>query len=78
MFIDELKNCKCDEVVLETEVDNLAALRLYECLGFFRDKKLKNYYMNGNDAYRLKLILTSEEEVDAKLKEKQDTLELNL
>lgn len=30
----------CDEVVLETEVTNLGALRLYEGLGFVRDKLL--------------------------------------
>jgi peptide alpha-N-acetyltransferase len=44
----------CDEVVLETEVTNSAALSLYESLGFVRDKRLPNYYLNGNDAYRLK------------------------
>jgi peptide alpha-N-acetyltransferase len=48
--------CKvCDEIVLETEETNIAALRLYERLGFLREKKLPKYYMNGNDAYRLKL-----------------------
>jgi len=26
-------------------------------LGFARDKRLENYYMNGNAAYRLKLWL---------------------
>ena len=45
----------CDEAVLETEVTNLAALRLYEGLGFVRDKRLHRYYLNGNDAYRLKV-----------------------
>ena len=44
-----------DEAVLETEVTNLGALRLYEGLGFVRDKRLHRYYLNGNDAYRLKL-----------------------
>lgn len=37
----------CDEVVLETEVTNLGALRLYEGLGFTRDKLLAKYYLNG-------------------------------
>ena len=32
-------------------------------LGFARDKKLLNYYMNGNDAFRLKLWLTCEKPV---------------
>lgn len=47
----------CDEVVLETEVTNTAALRLYENLGFVRDKRLFRYYLNGVDALRLKLWL---------------------
>ena len=49
---------QCDEVVLETEVTNGAALALYENLGFVRDKYLHHYYLNGEDAYRLKLWLT--------------------
>jgi peptide alpha-N-acetyltransferase len=68
LFLNELKSINCDEVVLETETVNAAALRLYECtinfilyieLGFSRDKRLLNYYMNGNDAFRLKLWLNS-------------------
>ncbi|XP_025105371.1 N-alpha-acetyltransferase 30-like [Pomacea canaliculata] len=47
----------CDEVVLETEITNKAALRLYENLGFIRDKRLFRYYLNGVDALRLKLWL---------------------
>ena len=42
----------CDEAVLETEVTNIGALRLYEGLGFVRDKRLQRYYLNGNDAFR--------------------------
>ncbi|EDV45460.2 N-alpha-acetyltransferase 30A isoform X2 [Drosophila erecta] len=44
-----------DEVVLETEMRNQPALRLYENLGFVRDKRLFRYYLNGVDALRLKL-----------------------
>jgi len=29
----------CEEIVLETECSNAGALRLYENLGFFRDKR---------------------------------------
>ncbi|XP_028395916.1 N-alpha-acetyltransferase 30-like [Dendronephthya gigantea] len=47
----------CDEVVLETEITNVGALRLYENLGFVRDKRLFKYYLNGVDALRLKLWL---------------------
>jgi len=46
-----------DQVVLEAEVDNSAALRLYENLGFIRDKRLHKYYLNGHDAFRLHLLL---------------------
>lgn len=45
----------CNEIVLETEVTNMAALSLYQNLGFIRDKYLHRYYLNGEDAYRLKL-----------------------
>ncbi|KAI9348474.1 acyl-CoA N-acyltransferase [Obelidium mucronatum] len=46
-----------DEVVLETEITNKGAQSLYENLGFIRDKRMARYYLNGNDAYRLKLVL---------------------
>ncbi|KAJ3232376.1 hypothetical protein HDU81_003014 [Chytriomyces hyalinus] len=46
-----------DEIVLETEITNTGAQSLYENLGFIRDKRLARYYLNGNDAYRLKLLL---------------------
>uniref|UniRef100_A0A1L8DC23 N-terminal methionine N(alpha)-acetyltransferase NatC n=1 Tax=Nyssomyia neivai TaxID=330878 RepID=A0A1L8DC23_9DIPT len=48
-------NDKADEVVLETEITNTPALRLYENLGFVRDKRLFHYYLSGVDALRLKL-----------------------
>ncbi|KAH8375666.1 hypothetical protein KR200_007253, partial [Drosophila serrata] len=44
-------------IVLETEITNKAALALYESLGFIRERRLMNYYMNGMDAFRLKLVL---------------------
>lgn len=47
----------CEEVALEAEVSNPGALRLYERLGFIRDKRLQRYYLNGSDAFRLKLLL---------------------
>lgn len=88
--IKSLVESGCEEVVLEAEVTNVGALRLYERLGFLRDKRLKRwagkgtaargaravlliarpsrhpcppndpsarYYLNGSDAYRLKLPL---------------------
>jgi N-alpha-acetyltransferase 30 len=52
-----MKENGCEEVVLETEASNSGALRLYENLGFIRDKRLYKYYLNGGDAYRLKVWL---------------------
>ncbi|PWN95547.1 acyl-CoA N-acyltransferase, partial [Tilletiopsis washingtonensis] len=43
------------EVVLETEVDNVASLALYESFGFIREKRLFRFYMNGKDCFRLLL-----------------------
>ena len=31
--------------------------QLYEKLGFLRDKRLQRYYLNGVDAFRLKLLI---------------------
>lgn len=42
-----------DEIMLETEVSNTAALNLYELLGFMRTKRLYRYYLNTQDAFRL-------------------------
>lgn len=42
-----------DEIMLETEVTNEAALHLYELLGFMRTKRMHRYYLNTHDAYRL-------------------------
>ncbi|KAG8089900.1 hypothetical protein GUJ93_ZPchr0011g27682 [Zizania palustris] len=46
----------CDEVTLEAEVTNKGALALYGRLGFIRAKRLYRYYLNGEDAFRLKLL----------------------
>ncbi|KAI9225472.1 MAG: acyl-CoA N-acyltransferase [Piptocephalis tieghemiana] len=53
--IEEMKRLGADEIVLETETTNRGALHLYERLGFARDKRLHRYYLNGVDAFRLKL-----------------------
>ena len=50
----------CTEIVLETEVSNLAALGLYDKLGFVREERLARYYLNGGDAFRLKLYIDKE------------------
>ncbi|MEW5318701.1 MAG: hypothetical protein WDW38_009900 [Sanguina aurantia] len=62
----------CEEVVLEAEVCNSGALRLYHGLGFIRDKRLHRYYLNGIDAYRLKLLLPLSEEKEAQLKAERE------
>lgn len=55
--IANLKEAGCDEAVLETELTNSSALNLYGNLGFVRDKRMIRYYLNGVDAFRLKLWL---------------------
>ena len=59
MAIDAMTKRNADEIVLETEETNIPAMRLYERLGFLRSKKLHRYYLNGNSAYRLVLLLKS-------------------
>ncbi|KAF9264635.1 acyl-CoA N-acyltransferase [Marasmius fiardii PR-910] len=53
--IEAMKEDGVEEVVLETEYDNFAALSLYESLGFIREKRLFRFYLNGKDAFRLAL-----------------------
>ncbi|KAJ5439978.1 N-alpha-acetyltransferase mak3 [Penicillium daleae] len=57
MAIDAMIERNADEIVLETEITNTAAMKLYERLGFLRSKRLHRYYLNGNSAYRLVLYL---------------------
>ncbi|GAA5885061.1 hypothetical protein JCM16303_006385 [Sporobolomyces ruberrimus] len=46
-----------DELVLETESDNLEALSFYQKMGFVREKELYRFYLNGKRAARLRLDL---------------------
>jgi len=55
LAIREMEIMDCDEVVLEAEITNQVALKLYTNLGFYKDKRLSKYYLSGNDAFRLKL-----------------------
>lgn len=41
--INEMIAKGAEEIVLETEITNVGALRLYERLGFVRDKRLPRY-----------------------------------
>ena len=58
-----------NKIVLETECINTAALRFYQSLGFFKTRRMLNYYMSGNDAFRLKLYLPNTEEEEKETKE---------
>ncbi|XP_011030783.1 PREDICTED: N-alpha-acetyltransferase MAK3-like [Populus euphratica] len=51
----------CEEVTLEAEVTNKGALALYGRLVFIREKRLFRYYLNGVDAFRLKLLFPQPE-----------------
>mmetsp|Transcript_19397 Transcript_19397/g.27744 ORF Transcript_19397/g.27744 Transcript_19397/m.27744 type:complete len:196 (+) Transcript_19397:115-702(+) len=53
--IDKMISFGCLEVVLEAEASNAGALSLYTKLGFVKEEKLARYYLNGGDAFRLKL-----------------------
>ncbi|CAG9464340.1 unnamed protein product [Pedinophyceae sp. YPF-701] len=53
-----------EEVVLEAEATNVGAIRLYEKVGFVRDKRLRRYYLSGLDAYRLKLLLPLKQPIE--------------
>jgi peptide alpha-N-acetyltransferase len=61
--IGRMKDIGCSSVTLETEVTNLTAQRLYEDIfGFVREELLVRYYLNWNDAYRLRLWFASDDE----------------
>jgi peptide alpha-N-acetyltransferase len=69
MGIDRMIAMGCEEIALEAEATNVGALGLYEKLGFVRDDKLARYYLNGGDAFRLRLLIDrpqqeQEEEAD--------------
>lgn len=56
--IEKMQEDGCDEIMLETEVENRAALNLYEGMGFIRMKRMFRYYLNEGDAFKLILPLT--------------------
>jgi len=61
--IDVMRLQGCNEVVLETEVTNTNAMNLYSRLGFIREKRLFRYYLNGVDAFRLKMFFEPSKEI---------------
>lgn len=56
--VENLKAKGADEITLEAEVTNVAALSLYQNMGFIRAKRYHRYYLNTSDAFRLILPLT--------------------
>jgi peptide alpha-N-acetyltransferase len=60
-----LREADADEVVLETEEDNIASLKLYGKLNFLKTKHLHRYYLNGKGAFRLVLPLKSLADIPA-------------
>ncbi|KAK0463107.1 uncharacterized protein EV420DRAFT_1639191 [Desarmillaria tabescens] len=64
-LFEAMKEDGVEEIVLETEYDNHAALSLYESLGFIREKRLYRFYLNGKDAFRLILSVPPSDNVAA-------------
>lgn len=54
-ILRRMRDMGCTSATLETEVTNTTAGKLYQDLGFVRDEFLLRYYLNWNDAYRLRL-----------------------
>lgn len=55
--VNLMKRKECDVVGLETPLGQAAALKLYLSLGFTKTKFFHRYYVDGSDAFRLKLWL---------------------
>jgi len=55
--INMLKRRGAQKIYLECRVSNIAAIKLYEKLGFRVTKRIKSYYRDGEDAYIMELEL---------------------
>uniref|UniRef100_A0A7S2V9W3 N-acetyltransferase domain-containing protein n=1 Tax=Entomoneis paludosa TaxID=265537 RepID=A0A7S2V9W3_9STRA len=63
--LQRMKAMKCTSATLETEVTNVTAQKLYQtCFGFVREEMLVRYYLNWNDAYRLRLWFANTSHVE--------------
>ena len=51
LFRKALKIKKCNESYLEVRTDNIAAIKLYEDLGFDKIATLNAYYKDGKNAF---------------------------
>jgi len=63
MAIEAMRDKGADEIMLETEFDNISSLNLYAKLGFVRTKRLYRFYSNRKDAFRLILPFPPREPV---------------
>lgn len=55
--IDLLRKKGFKKITLEVGINNIAAQNLYMSKGFLADKRLSNYYNNGDDALHLTMKL---------------------
>ncbi|SMN20363.1 similar to Saccharomyces cerevisiae YPR051W MAK3 Catalytic subunit of N-terminal acetyltransferase of the NatC type [Maudiozyma saulgeensis] len=74
LAIDKMISNGCDEIMLETEVENMAALNLYERLGFIRMKRMFRYYLNEGDAFKLILPITERSSIRSTFLMNQDPM----
>jgi len=51
--MSKLKSLGCSLVYLEVRISNYSAIKLYKKLGFRIVKRLKRYYRDGEDAYKM-------------------------
>jgi ribosomal-protein-alanine N-acetyltransferase len=58
-LIEEAKNKGVKIITLEVATNNLKALNLYEKTGFKKDRHIRKFYSNGNDALRMFLVVDS-------------------
>lgn len=49
--LEKMKKSGCEEVFLKLRTNNSTADNFYQEIGFERDKTLKGYFSNGDDAY---------------------------
>ncbi|CAD7966249.1 unnamed protein product [Amoebophrya sp. A120] len=54
LSLNKMEERGAHECILETELTNLGARKLYQDCGFVKHKRLPAYYLNGVDAFRLK------------------------
>ena len=55
--LEQLFFLKFKKVTLEVRADNQNAISLYENIGFAQTKRVKNFYLDGCDAYVMELVI---------------------